>query len=79
MQIAGTQQVISDQDASLISDFIINKFRGDVSLFDDGYQQINRLRAGRVSGLCPILPEWIPAEDGMDIAIRRRTAVWPDR
>ena len=27
-QIAGTQQVISDEDASLISGFIINKFRG---------------------------------------------------
>ena len=69
-QIAGTQQVISDQDASLISGFIINKFRGDVSLFDDGYQQIEQITGWQGFGVVPYFAsQWkLPAEDGMDIA-----------
>ncbi|MCL4158931.1 UNVERIFIED_CONTAM: hypothetical protein GTU68_043463 [Idotea baltica] len=34
--IAGTQQVISQEDASMIKSFIINRFRGDPRLFDGG-------------------------------------------
>ena len=69
-QIAGTQQVISDEDASLISGFIINKFRGDVSLFDDGYQQIEQITGWQGFGVVPYFAsQWkLPAEDGMDIA-----------
>mgnify|MGYP001800212458 CR=1 FL=1 len=34
--LVGTQAVISEEDAALIKGFIVNKFRGDPRLFDDG-------------------------------------------
>ena len=69
-QIAGTKMVISAEDASRICGFIINKFRGDVSLFDEGYQQIEQLTGWTGFGVVPYFPEqWkLPAEDGMDMA-----------
>ena len=39
-QIVGTQNVLDDADRSKISAFLINMFRGDPSLFDDGYDLI---------------------------------------
>ena len=42
-QIVGTQAVIDPADAAMVAGFLINKFRGDPRLFDDGY----RLRADR--------------------------------
>lgn len=36
-QIVGTKSVIEAEDAALIEGFLVNAFRGDPSLFDDGY------------------------------------------
>src|SRR5580704_17364119 len=39
-QMVGIRTVIDPDDAAAIQGFIINKFRGDPSLFDDGYGTI---------------------------------------
>ena len=39
-QIVGTSNVLSEADKGKIHGFIVNKFRGDKSLFDDGYKII---------------------------------------
>src|SRR6201996_7342412 len=39
-QMVGINAVIDPDDAAAIAGFIINKFRGDPSLFDDGYRTI---------------------------------------
>src|ERR1700761_2945037 len=39
-QMVGIRTVIDPEDAAMIASFIINKFRGDPSLFDDGYRII---------------------------------------
>src|SRR6056297_1813441 len=39
-QIVGTQAVLDPADAAMIKAFMINKFRGDVNLFDEGYARI---------------------------------------
>ena len=39
-QLVGTKAVLPDADRQQIKGFIVNKFRGDVSLFDEGYQMI---------------------------------------
>ena len=68
-QIVGTQAVISPEDENRISGFIINKFRGDPRLFDEGYDLIQSRTGWRGYGVAPWFPEaWrLPAEDALDI------------
>ena len=41
-QLIGTKEVLDQNDLNLIEGFIINKFRGDKSLFDDGVAFIEK-------------------------------------
>jgi adenosylcobyric acid synthase len=52
-----------------IHGFIINKFRGDVRLFDQGLAAIARLTGWPSLGVVPWLPQaaWLPAEDAVDL------------
>ncbi|PYF07156.1 adenosylcobyric acid synthase (glutamine-hydrolysing) [Rhodobacter viridis] len=69
-QIVGTQAVLDPSDAEMISGFLINKFRGDVTLFDDGYRLIESRTGWRGFGTLPWFPlaHKLPAEDALDIA-----------
>ncbi|HBF90404.1 MAG TPA: cobyric acid synthase CobQ, partial [Hyphomonas atlantica] len=40
--IVGTRTVIYRKDAAMIRAFLVNKFRGDPSLFEDGVREIER-------------------------------------
>ncbi|MEM6890042.1 MAG: cobyric acid synthase [Pseudomonadota bacterium] len=68
-QVVGTQAVIAPEDAALIRAFLINKFQGDVKLFDEGRDDI----AGRTGWPCLGVVPWfsqardLPAEDVMDL------------
>ncbi len=68
-QIIGTQTVIDPADAAMIVGFLINKFRGDVSLFDDGYRHISDHTGWPGFGVVPHFPQaaYLPAEDALDI------------
>ncbi len=68
-QMVGTQTVIDPQDAAMIHGFLINKFRGDPSLFDDGYQLIQDKTGWQGFGVLPYFSEaWkLPAEDALDL------------
>ncbi|MDO5757048.1 MAG: cobyric acid synthase [Rhodobacterales bacterium] len=68
-QIIGTQAVMPPADASRIKGFIINKFRGDPSLFAEGYTAIEAMTGWRGYGVAPWFAEaWrLPAEDALDI------------
>ena len=74
-QIVGTKAVIDAQDAALICGFIINRFRGDPTLFTDGYRMIEAHTGWRGFGVVPWFQDaWkLPAEDALDIAIPSRT------
>ncbi len=66
-QIVGTHTVVDDADRARLAGFIVNKFRGDPSLFDDGMQMISD-RTGLVSlGLVPYFDgaRALPKEDAM--------------
>ena len=69
-QMVGTRAVLDMPDAELIKGFIINKFRGDPTLFDDGYQMIAERTGWPGFGVLPYFPQaWrLPAEDALDIA-----------
>lgn len=51
--IAGTQQVIDPEDAKLIQHFIINRFRGDPRLFDDGIKALEDITKWPCMGVLP--------------------------
>ena len=72
-QIVGTQAVLDPADNAMIAGFLINKFRGDPTLFDDGYQLIADLTNWRGMGVIPFFDKAgnLPAEDALDL---RRTA-----
>ena len=41
--VAGTHLILPEEDRRMIVGYLINKFRGDVSLFDDGIAAIDAL------------------------------------
>ncbi|MBD3786895.1 MAG: cobyric acid synthase, partial [Sphingomonadales bacterium] len=69
-QIVGTQAVIDPEDAAMVAGFLINKFRGDPRLFDDGYAFVADRTGWRGFGVVPWFAQAhrLPAEDAQDIA-----------
>ncbi|MET0309510.1 MAG: cobyric acid synthase [Sphingomonas sp.] len=65
--IVGTRAVIDPEDAAMIRGFVINKFRGDPALFEDGYRQIEALSGWRGFGVVPWLAATarLPSEDAV--------------
>lgn len=65
--LVGTHAILGEADRAMISGYIINKFRGDVSLFDDGIRAIERFTGWSCFGVVP----WhsgaarLPAEDSV--------------
>ena len=65
--LVGTHTVLAEDDRNLIKGFLINKFRGDVSLFDEGLADIERRTGWKSYGVLP----WVravadlPAEDAV--------------
>jgi adenosylcobyric acid synthase len=68
-QLVGTQAVLDSADAAMIKGFLINKFRGDPRLFDDGYRLIEARTGWRGLGVIPWFPDAhkLPAEDAADL------------
>ncbi|MFT5013961.1 MAG: adenosylcobyric acid synthase [Dinoroseobacter sp.] len=65
--LVGTQQVLDSLDKSLIKSFIINKFRGDPSLFTEGVESIESITGWTCHGIVPWLPaaRALPQEDAV--------------
>ena len=67
--VVGTKAVIAPSDAALVAGFIVNKMRGDPSLFDDGMADIARRTGWPALGLVPFFERmrYLPAEDSYDL------------
>ena len=67
--LAGTHLILPPEDRAMVSGYVINKFRGDVSLFDDGIKAI----AGHTGWPCFGVVPWLkhasrlPAEDSVTL------------
>ncbi|MCE7998291.1 MAG: cobyric acid synthase [Rhodobiaceae bacterium] len=65
--LVGTHAVLDPADQDMIKGFLINKFRGDVSLFDEGVKEIEHRTRWQSFGILP----WVravsdlPAEDAV--------------
>ena len=70
--LAGTKMVADPEDIALVEGFIVNKFRGDPSLFADGMEKIASLTGWRPLGLVPYFAEAkrLPAEDALALSGR---------
>ncbi len=68
--IVGTKEVIDPADATLVRGFIINKFRGDPTLFDEGARTIKARTGWPCLGVVPHFPgaARLPAEDSLALA-----------
>ncbi len=68
-QMVGTHAVLSDTDRALIKGFLINKFRGDPTLFDDGLAEIVKRTNWPSLGVVPYFADAmkLPAEDALDV------------
>jgi adenosylcobyric acid synthase len=66
----GTQAILDPDDAALVAGFLINKFRGDPRLFDEGCRLIEARTGWRGFGVLPWLADAsrLPAEDALDLA-----------
>jgi len=67
--LVGTRQLLSDSEAALVRGFIINKFRGDASLFGEGTALIEQATGWPGLGVVPWFEQarLLPAEDVVGI------------
>ncbi|MEM7000559.1 MAG: cobyric acid synthase [Pseudomonadota bacterium] len=75
--LVGTKQVLDPADAEYIQTFLINKFRGDLSLFDDGVRTIEAQTGWSCLGVLPWLasPSRLPAEDAVVLDKQTTTSI----
>jgi adenosylcobyric acid synthase len=68
--LVGTHAVLPEDERTLVKAFLINKFRGDVRLFDGGLEEISRRTGWPPLGVAPWFPlaHRLPAEDALDLA-----------
>lgn len=69
-QLVGTAEILEPADRAMIRGFLVNRFRGDPRLFDDGYSLVAERTGWQGYGVLP----WfagatrLPAEDSLDLA-----------
>ncbi len=65
--LVGTHTILPPEDLAMIKGYIINKFRGDVTLFDDGLKAIEQFTGWPCFGVVPWLKEaaHLPPEDSV--------------
>ena len=69
-QLVGSQAVLSNGDRALIKGFLVNKFRGDPTLFDEGVTEIETRTGWKNFGVAPWFAQAnrLPAEDALDVS-----------
>lgn len=65
--LAGTHLILPEEDRHMVAGYIINKFRGDVSLFSEGIEAIGKFTGWPCFGVVPWLKaaSRLPSEDSV--------------
>ena len=72
--VIGTAHLLNSDERSLFRGFAINKFRGDMSLFDEGVRILEERTASRCFGVFPYAAEvQLDAEDSLALETRPST------
>ena len=69
-QIIGTIELMKPEEKKLIKGIIINRFRGDLSLFEEGKKWIESKTQIPILGIIPWLTDKFPPEDSLDLIER---------
>lgn len=73
--VLGTMQLLPEEQKKLIKGIIINKFRGDISLFTKGKEMLEKLAQKPVVGIIPYFRDiFIEQEDSVVIENKTATA-----
>ena len=73
--ILGAVALLSDSERALFRGFMVNKFRGDMTLFDDGVKILEERSGAPCLGVFPYADDIeVAAEDSLALDRRRRTA-----
>jgi adenosylcobyric acid synthase len=75
-QILGVKAALPPEDAAMITGFIVNKFRGDATLFDGAMMTIAERTGWRAFGLLPFFvgATRLPAEDAFGLGDKKSRA-----
>ena len=67
-QLLGTYWLLPEEEQNLIAGFIVNKFRGDITLFEDGIEILEERSSIPVLGMLPYIKNlYIPEEDAVSL------------
>jgi len=77
-QIIGTLELMKQEERQLIKGILINRFRGDLSLFEEGKKWIENKTQIPVLGIIPWLDDKFPPEDSLDLLERKSYATNPE-
>jgi len=72
-QVCGTIQLLPETVRPLVKGVIINKFRGDASIFEPGIRKIEELCGVPVLGVVPYVSLPLPSEDSLSIGDKKAT------
>ncbi|PTM40200.1 cobyric acid synthase [Bosea sp. 124] len=67
--LVGTHAVLDEADRAMIRAFAVNRFRGEIALFNDGVETIREATGWSCLGVVPwfAAASRLPAEDGLDL------------
>ncbi|MDC3092171.1 cobyric acid synthase [Prochlorococcus sp. AH-716-M18] len=77
-QIIGTLELMKPEEKKLIKGIIINRFRGDLSLFEEGKKWIENKTKIPVIGIIPWLNDSFPPEDSLDLLEKKSRLANPE-
>jgi len=77
-QIIGTLELMKPDERKLIKGIVINRFRGDLSLFEEGKKWIENKTQIPVLGIIPWLNDKFPPEDSLDLLEKKSYATNPE-
>jgi adenosylcobyric acid synthase len=75
--LLGTMELLEPEDRARIRGFVINKFRGDVSLLRPGIEMMEQRLRIPCAGVVPLLRE-LGLEEEDSVAMEGRRRGWPD-
>ncbi len=73
--IVGTMQLLKPAHRSLVKGFLINKFRGDITLLAPAVKEVQKITKKRILGIIPKIEFSLPEEDSLVGGIAKKADI----